>query len=93
MKETQSMAYQKISVEFVVFSEEAEAVVAELSAAIDRLEATHTIFGGEVESVPAAHSGTRRKSALRHTIDAGNSVASGVKLAARKVTDAYRKVI
>jgi hypothetical protein len=87
------MGYQKINVEFIVFSEEADAVVADLHAAIDRLDEKHTIFGGEIETVPVAHSGTRRKSALRHTLDAGTAATSAVKLAAQKVADAYKKVI
>jgi hypothetical protein len=87
------MGYQKINVEFIVFSEEADAIVAELNAAIDRLDETHTIFGGAIESVPVAHSGARRKSALRHTLDAGNAATSAVKLAAQRVADAYKKVI
>jgi len=87
------MVYKKISVELVVFSEDTDAVVSELNAAIDRLEETHEIFGGGIETAPVAHSGTRRKSALRHTLDAGNTAKSGIKLAAQKVSDAYKKVI
>jgi hypothetical protein len=87
------MGYQKINVELVVFSEEVEAVVAELNSAIDRMEETHTIFGGDIEAAPVEHSGTRRKSALRHTLHAGNVATSAVKLAANKVADAYKKVI
>ncbi|HTV07988.1 MAG TPA: hypothetical protein VMD97_02960 [Candidatus Aquilonibacter sp.] len=87
------MSYQKINVELVVFSEEAEAVVAELHAAIDRLDETYTIFGGDIETAAVEHSGKRRKSALRHTIDAGNTATSAMKLAAHKVADAYKKVI
>lgn len=87
------MGYQKINVELVVFSEDADAVVAELNAAIDHLDETHTIFGGEIETAAVEHSGTRRKSALRHTLAAGNAATSAVKLAAHKVADAYKKVI
>lgn len=87
------MGYQKINVELVVFSDEADAVVAELDSAIDRLEETYAIFGGGIETVPVAHSGTRKKSALRHTLDAGNAATSAVKLAAQNVVDAYKKVI
>ena len=87
------MGYQKINVELIVFSEEADAVVADLNSAIDRLEETHTIFGGEIDTVPVAHGGTRRKSALGHTLDAGNAVTSALKLAAQNVAHAYKKVI
>jgi hypothetical protein len=87
------MGYQKINVELVVFSEEADAVVSELNSAIDLLEKTYTIFGGGIERVPVEHSGTRRKSALRHTLAAGDTTTSVLKLAAQKVSDAYKKVI
>ena len=93
MDEVGPMGYQKINVELVVFSEEADAVIAELNSALDRLEEAHTIFGGDIETAPVKHSGTRRKSALRHTLDAGNAATSAVKLAAHKVADAYKKVI
>jgi hypothetical protein len=87
------MAYRKINLELIVFEEEADAVVAGLNAALDRLEEAHTIFGGGIETVPVEHSGTRRKSALKHTLDAGNTATSAVKLAAQKVANAYKKVI
>ena len=87
------MAYRKITVELVVHPEDVDAVVSELDSTLDRLEETHEIFGGGIETAPVAHSGTRRKSALRHTLDAGNTATSAVKLAAQKVTNAYKKVI
>lgn len=87
------MAYQKISLELVVFTDEAESVVADLNAAIDRLEEKHTIFGGDIEVAAVEHSGTRRKSALQHTLAAGDKAAAAVKLASGKIADAYRKVI
>lgn len=87
------MGYQKINVELVVFSEEAEAVVEELNSALDRMEETHTIFGGDIETAPVEHRGTRQRSALRHTLDAGDTATSAVKLAAQKVANAYKKVI
>jgi hypothetical protein len=87
------MGYQKINVELVIFSEDADAVVAELNSAIDRLEDAYTIFGGDIENVAVEHSGARRKSALRHTLDAGNTVTSALKSAAQNVAGAYKKVI
>jgi hypothetical protein len=87
------VGYQKINIELIVFSEEADVVVAELNSAIDRLEDTHTIFGGGIETTPVEHSGVRRKSALHHTLAAGETVTSAVKLAAQKVADAYKKVV
>ena len=87
------MQYQKINVELIVFSEESNAVVTELNSAIDRLEETHTIFGGGIETFPVEHSGARRKSALTHVLDAGDMARSAVKSAAEKVADAYKRVI
>jgi hypothetical protein len=88
-----NMGYQKINVELILLDEEADPVVAELNSALDRLEETYTIFGGDIETVPVEYSGARRKSALRHTIDVGNTARSAVKSAAQKVADAYKKVI
>jgi nitrogen regulatory protein PII len=87
------MEYQKITVEVVVHPEDADAVISQLNSALDRLEETYEIFDGAIETAPVSHSGTRRKSALRHTLNAGNTAASGIKLAAKKVAGAYRKVI
>lgn len=87
------MVYRKISVELVVFADEADAVVAKLNSAIDRLEEAHTIFGGDVESVAVEKSGTRRKSALMHTLAAGDAAVAAMKLAGDKISGAYRKVI
>ena len=87
------MKYQKINLELIVFSEEADAVVSDLNSAIDRLEDTHTIFGGGIEMSAVEHSGTRRKSALRHVLDAGETATSAVKSAAQKVAGAYKKVV
>ena len=87
------MVYRKINVELVVFADEADAVVAELNSAIDRLEETHTIFGGGIEIVTVKKSGTRRKSALTQTLAAGGAAVAAVKLAGDKLAGAYKKVI
>lgn len=87
------MEYRKINVELVVFADEADAVVAELNSAIDRLEEAHTVFGGDIETAAVEKSGTRRKSALMHTRAAGDAAAAAVKLAGDKIAGAYRKVI
>ena len=87
------MAYQKINVELVVFADEAASVVAELNKAIDELEEKHTIFGGEIEIATVQHSGKRSKSALRHTLAAGEVAAAAIRLAADKVANAYKRVI
>jgi hypothetical protein len=87
------MVYRKINVELVVFADEADSVVAELNSAIDRLEETHTIFGGGIEIVTVKKSGARRKSALTQTLAAGGAAVAAVKLAGDKVAGAYKKVI
>jgi len=87
------MAYRKINVELVVFAEEADSVVLELTSAIDRLEDTCTIFGGGIETSAVEHSGTRRKSALMHTLAAADTTAGAFKLAGKKVAGAYKKII
>ena len=87
------MGYQKINVELIVFSEEAAAVVTKLNSAIDWIEESYAIFGGGIETVPVEHSGTRRKSVLRRTLDVRDSTTTAVKSATQKVVNAYRKVI
>jgi hypothetical protein len=87
------MGYEKINVDLIVFSEERDAVVAELNSAIDRIEESYTVFGGAIETVPVEHSGARRKSALRHTLQAGSTASAAVRLAAQKVAGAYKRVI
>jgi hypothetical protein len=87
------MRYKKINVEVIVVADEAEAVVAELNTALDRLEESHTLFGGGIEAVAFEHSGKRRKSALAHTIAAGETVAGALKTARDGVTVALRAVI
>jgi hypothetical protein len=46
-----SGAIQKINVELIVFADDAEAVIAELNAALNQLEERHTLFGGGMETV------------------------------------------
>ena len=87
------MDYRKITVEMIVFADEADSVVAELNSAIDRLEEAYTIFGGDIEAVPVEKRGERRKSALMHTRAAGCATVAALKLAGNKVAGAYRKVI
>ena len=87
------MLYKKISVEVIVVADEAEAVVAELNVALDRLDESHTLFGGEIEAVAFEHPGKRRKSALAHTIAAGGTVAGALKTARAGMTVALRAVI
>ncbi len=87
------MVYRKINIELIVIEDEAEAVVEQLNEAFDRLEDGHTIFGGEIETSPIEEPGTPRRSALTHTIAAGETAASAVRAAGEKVVNAFRKVI
>lgn len=87
------MAYRKINMELIVFADETDSVVAELNSALDRLEQTHTVFGGGIEVIAVEHSGTRRKSALMHTLAAADTAGAAIRLAGEKVAGAYRKVI
>jgi len=87
------MAYRKINVELIVFADDAEAVVGELNALLDRLEERHTIFGGGIETVAVEHRGMRKRSALMHTVAAGETAAAAVRTASQSVAGALRKVI
>jgi hypothetical protein len=87
------MQYKKINVELIVVADEADAVVAELNTALDRLEEKHTLFGGGIETVAFEHPGTRKRSALAHTKDAGERVAVAVRTARESVAVALRAVI
>jgi hypothetical protein len=87
------MRYKKINIELVVVADEADAVVAELNGALDRLEERHTLFGGDIETIPFEHRGTRKRSALGHTIAAAGTVGSAVRTARKGVAIALRAVI
>jgi hypothetical protein len=87
------MRYKKISMEVIVLADEAEAVVAELNGALDRMEDSHTLFGGEIETAAFEHPGKRRKSALGHTIAAGETVVGALKTARNGMKVAFRAVI
>ena len=87
------MRYKKLNIELIVFADEADAVVTELNAALDRLEEKRTLFGGGIEAVAFEHSGTRMRSALAHTIAAGETVAGYVRAARKSVNTALRAVI
>jgi hypothetical protein len=87
------MLYKKINVELIVVSDEAEAVVAELNAALDRLEERRTLFGGGIETAAFEHPVTRNRSALAHTMAAGETVAVALRAARESVTVALRAVI
>ena len=87
------MLYKKINVELIVVADEADAVVADLNTALDRLEQKHTLFGGEIETIAFDHPGTRKRSALAHTLAAGETAAVALRAARDSVTVALRAVI
>jgi hypothetical protein len=87
------MLYKKIDIDLIVPADEAEAVVAGLNAALDALEEKHTLFSGEIEAVDVEHRGTQKRSALAHTLAAGETVAGVVKTAHGHVRAALRSVI
>lgn len=87
------MRYKKINVEVVVAADEAEEVIAALNLSLDRLGETYAIFGGEIETVAFEHRVAQRKSALAHTLAAGESVAVALRAARDSVTGALRSVI
>ena len=87
------MLYKKINVELMVLADEADAVVAELNVALDQMEERHTLFGGGIETVAFEHSGIARRSALAHTIAAGESVAVALRATRESVATALRAVI
>ena len=87
------MQYKKINVELIIVADEAEAVVAELNVALDQLEERHALFGGGIETVAFEHTGTPKRSALAHTLAAGERVAVALKTARESVALAFRAVI
>ena len=87
------MLYKKINVELIVVADEAEAVVAELNAALDLLEEGHTLFDGGIETVAFEHPATRKRSALAHTIAAGETLVAAVRTARDSVAVALHAII
>jgi hypothetical protein len=87
------MLYKRINLELIVPAEEGDAVIAELDAALDRMEERHTLFGGGTETVLIEHSGSRRKSALSHTLNAGKTAAGAIKTVRERATSALRLVV
>jgi hypothetical protein len=87
------MQYKKITVEVIVAADESDAVVAQLNAALDHIDETHTLFGGDVEAVAFEHSGKRRRSALGHTLAAGGTAVDALKIARNGMKTALRAVI
>jgi hypothetical protein len=87
------MQYRKLSLELIVPADETGPVITELEAALDHIEKRHTLFGGGIEATTVEESGTRRKSALLHTLAAGKTAVGAVKKARERVTAALHLVI
>jgi hypothetical protein len=87
------MLYKKIDVELIVAADEAEAVAAALNSSLDQLDEKYTLFGGEIETATFEHRGTRRMSALEHTIAAGESVGVALRTARSSLVAALRAVV
>lgn len=87
------MRYKKIVVELVVAEDEADKIIGQLNATLDQLEENHDIFGGEVEAVFFDGPARRRRSALAHTVAAGETVATALRNTSRHVGNAVRAVI
>ena len=87
------MLYKKINVELIVVADEVEAVIAELDTALDLLEERHTLFGDGIEAITFEHPKRCKRSALAHTIAAGETVAGALRTARESVVVALRAVI
>ena len=87
------MLYKKINIELIVVADEAESVVAELNATLDRMDEEHLLFGGEIETVVFDHPGTQKRSALAHAMAAGEKVAFAVRTARESMAVALHAVI
>lgn len=85
--------YKKINIELVVAADDAQAVVTELNTALDRMDDRYTLFGGQFEAVPFEHRETRKRSALGHTIAAGESVADALRTTRKSIALAVREVV
>jgi hypothetical protein len=87
------MRYTKINVELIVIADDTEAVIANLNTALDQFDQRHTIFGGGIETVAVNHRGTRKRSALAHTLAAGETASAAVRAASESVAAALRTII
>ena len=87
------MLYKKINLELIVPADEAGGVICELGLALDRMEERYTLFGGATETVLIEHSGSRRKSALSHSLAAGKTALGAVKTARERMSSAMHLVI
>jgi hypothetical protein len=87
------MLYKKINLELIVPADESDMVIAELDSALDGMEERYTLFGGGTEIETVEHSGSRRKTALMHSLAAGRTAVAAVKSAREHVTSALRRIV
>jgi hypothetical protein len=87
------MLYKKITVELIVAADEGQEVVAALNSSLDQLGEKYAVFGGEVEMAAFEHRGKKRKSALAHTIAAGETAVGALRTARANVAVALRAVV
>ena len=87
------MRYRKITVELIVDAAEADDVVGELNRALDQLDERYAMFGGEIETSAVNLPGKRRRSALAHTLAAGETVAGALRSTGKHIGNAVRTVI
>ena len=76
--------------ELIVVADEAESVIAELNANLDRLEERHMIFGGGIECVAVEHPGPRKKITRMHTRATAGDV---LRMAGEKMAVALKQII
>src|ERR1700677_2260230 len=86
------MLYKKIDLELIVPADEADAVVAELAAALDHIKERYTFFGGGTKTVPIARTGSRRKSALSHALNADKTAVGAIKTVRERATSALHLI-
>lgn len=86
------MLYRKIQLEVVVLEDEADAVVSDLNRSLDQLDEKHTLFGGAIETTAFEHTGIPRRSALAHTLAAGETVQGALKTARQGLSAALRTI-
>jgi hypothetical protein len=94
MREVPTCGTQRSNVELIVIADDTQAVIADLNTALDQLDERHTIFDGGIETIAVNHRGTRKRSALAHTLVAGETASAAVRAAGGgSVAAALRTII
>jgi len=79
--------------ELFVDSDVADVIVSQLNVVPDQLEETHTISSGDIETAIFNQLRKRRRSALGHTLAAGETVAGALKSTSKQIGNPVRAVI